>query len=91
MEDRELAAYWNGPMGLLRVLIGIVVSEAVEGGMTEARADELYKELCKQIEKQEGRLCSCGDCQNKLSIESVAAHILDKMRGVLSQYHSQYE
>ncbi len=91
MKERELAAYWNGPMGLLRVLIEIVVSEAVEGGMPEERADEVFAELCSQIEKQEGRLCSCGDCTNKLSIESVAAHILDRMWGVLSHYHSQYE
>ena len=91
MNGREQAAYWNGPMGLLRVLIEIVVSEAVEGGMPDARADEVYAELCSQIEKQEGRLCSCGDCTNTLSLESVAAHILDRMRGVINQYHSQYE
>ncbi len=91
MKQRELAAYWNEPMGLLKVLIEIVVSEAVEGGLPEARADEMFAELCSQIEKQEGRLCSCGDCHNKLSLESVASHILDRMRGVLTQYHSQYE
>ena len=33
MKERELAAYWNGPMGLLRVLVEIIVSEAVEGGI----------------------------------------------------------
>lgn len=91
MKGREQAAYWNGPMGLLRVLVEIVVSEAVEGGMSETRADEVFDEICTQIEKQEGRLCSCGDCTNKLSLGNVAAHVLDRMRAVLNHYHSQYE
>ncbi len=91
MRERQLAAYWNGPMGLLRMLIEIVVSEAVEGGMPEARADEVFDEICSLIEKQEGRLCSCGDCQNKLTLDNVAIHILERVSGVISQYHSHYD
>jgi len=80
---RETAAFWGSPMGLLRVLVEVVVSEAVEGGLPEARGDGIYDELCAAIERQEGRPCSCGDCGNKLSLEDVALRVLDRMAPVL--------
>jgi len=89
IKSREMAAFWNGPMGLLRVLVEIVVSEAVEGGLPELRADEIYDELCARIEQQDGRLCSCGECENRLSLEDVALHILDRMRAVLDRCRDQ--
>ena len=82
---REAAAFWGGPMGLLRVLVGVVVSEAVEGGLPEARGDGIYDELCDAIERQEGRPCPCGDCGGALTLDDVALRVLDRMAPVLNR------
>ena len=67
MKQRELAAYWNGPMGLLRVLIEVVVSAAVDGGMPASRADDVFDELTKDIEKQDCQPYYRHSCTNNLS------------------------
>ena len=82
---RETATFWNSPMGLLRVLVAIVVGEAVEGGLPEARGDEIYDELCSRIEQQDGCPCPCGNCDYKLSLEDVALRALDKIAPVLDR------
>lgn len=84
MKDRETEGFWNRPTGVLWMLVQSVVDEAVEGGMTEKRANEVYKELCSSIEKQEGAICSCGTCTNKLSMEEVAENFLDRVWLLLS-------
>ncbi len=91
MKGRETASFWNGPTGVLRMLVQSVVDEAVEGGMAEKRADEVYEELCKSIEKQEGAICSCGTCTNRLSMEDVAENFLDRVRLLLSRCLHDHE
>ena len=83
---RETADFWNGPVGLLRVLVAIVVGEAVEGGLPEARGDEVYDELCAAIERQDGRPCPwCEDCEHKLTLDEVALRVLDRMAPVINR------
>lgn len=85
MKDREKAGFWHTPTGVLRMLVQLVVDEAVEGGMTETRADEAFDELTKNIEKQNGKLCACDSCTNTLSMDDVAENFLDRVRLLLSR------
>ena len=85
MENREKAGFWHTPTGVLRMLVQLVVDEAVEGGMTEKRANEAYDELCKHIETQDGKPCACDSCTNKLSMDDVAEDFLDRVRLLLSR------
>lgn len=82
---RETAAFWGSPMGLLRMLVEIAVSEAVEGGLPEARGDGIYDELCAAIERRVGQPCPCGDCEHRLTLDDVALGVLDRMAPVLDR------
>ncbi len=85
MKERETASFWNKPTGVLRMLVQLVVDEAAEGGMSEERADEVFEELTTNIEKQDGAVCACGTCTNKLSMDDVAENFLDRGRILLSR------
>ena len=91
MKDRETASFWNKPTGVLRMLVQLVVDEAAEGGMSEERADEVFEELTKNIEKQDGKPCSCDSCTNKLSMDDVAADFLDRVRLLLNRCPNDHE
>jgi len=91
MEGREAASFWSSPTGLLRRLVEMVVAEAVEGGMADGRADELFKELTENIEKQDGKPCACNSCDNTVSMDDVAECFLDRVRVLLAQCPHEIE
>jgi len=91
MKNREMANYWHTPTGVLRTLVQLVVDEAVEGGMSEKRADEVFDELCENIEKQDGAICACGTCTNKLTMDDVAENFLDRVRILLNRCPHDHE
>jgi len=91
MKDREMAGFWNTPTGIMRMVAQLLIAEAVEGGMSENRADDLYEELTTNIEKQDGAICACGTCTNKLTMDDVAANFLDRVRILLSRCPHDHE
>lgn len=91
MKDRETAGFWNTPTGVMRMVAQMLIAEAVEGGMAEDRADDVYKELTTNIEKQDGAICACGTCTNKLTMDDVAENFLDRVRILLNRCPHDHE
>ena len=91
MKDREMAGFWNTPTGTMRILVELLIAEAVEGGMSENRADDLYEELTTNIEKQDGAICACDTCTSKLTMDDVAANFLDRVWILLSRCPHDHE
>lgn len=64
-------------------VIRMVMSLAEDGGMTIARSDAVAKEIIEAIENTNGQLCECGDCTNRMDLETACEGWLD---GVMSIY-----
>jgi len=72
-------------------VLRMVMSLAEDGGMTIARSDALTKEIVEAIENTDGNLCECGECTNRVDLETGCEGWLDDVQEVLDLHNEETE
>lgn len=72
-------------------VIRMVMSLAEDGGMTIARSDAVAKEIIEAIENTDGQLCECGDCTNRMDLETACEGWLDGVQDVIGLRNEETE